>query len=65
MTDLPIEEKIDLKDALDRLIKTRQDAADVMIYVSLKWRLTSEELAGQIAMLKLKSKKLILLGRRN
>ncbi len=66
MADLPlVEEKIDLKDALDRLIKNKQDAVQTMIYVTLKWKLKDHEIASEIKRLQLKRQdKIIVVGRR-
>lgn len=70
MEDLPVdekeEEKVDLKDALGVLIKNKRDAIDAVIYLTLKWPMTSQEIAAELARLKLlPEKKRIILARPN
>ena len=65
MVDLPLEAKIDLKDALDKLIKNKQDAIQVMIYVTLRWKLTAYEIARETKRLALKGRDKIILMRAN
>lgn len=65
-TDLPLEAKRDLKQAIDELVRNKYDAMDVMVYVTLKWKVLPAELAKHIESLKLKAKdKLIIVGRKN
>lgn len=61
MADLPIEDHIELKDSLDRLIRNKRDAIQVMIYMTLKWKLNQHEIAGEIARLKLKMRDRIII----
>jgi hypothetical protein len=63
VVDLPIEDKIDLKDALDKLIKNKQDAIQVMIYVTMKWKLTAYDIARETKRLQLKGRDKIVIMR--
>lgn len=64
MADFPFEDKIDLKKALDELLKVKSDAIDVMIYVTLRWKVTPLEIAKRVQQLKLKGKdKVVVIGK--
>jgi len=53
-------------EALSELIKTKQDAIQVMIYVTLVWKDTAKEIAGKISRLRLKSRdKIVVVGKAN
>ena len=43
--ELPvIEERIDLKEALDKLVKNKYDAIQVMIYMTMNWKITDYDI---------------------
>ncbi len=62
--DLPLEDKIDLMQALNELIRNKRDAIQTMIWITLRWKPTPQEIAGEYARLKIKAKdRLIIFGK--